>query len=95
MQAVHKKPRPPEGKNAASGQQRCANPIPTTRRAAQQAEPTQNRVEAEDARWRANNFCADCGAYVGDEFASCSSQKAHRRDPVWCERCSARRELSR
>ena len=95
MQAVHKKPRPPEGKNAASGQQRCADSIPTTLRAVQQAEQTTNRIEAEDARWRSNNFCADCGGYVGDEFASCSSQKAHRRGPVWCDACTTRREASR
>ena len=95
MQAVHQRPRPPEGKNAASGQQRCADSIPTTLRADGQAEQAQNRVEAEDARWRANNFCADCGAYVGDEFASCSSQKAHRRGPVWCDACTMRREVSR
>ena len=36
MQAVHKKPRPPEGKNAASGQQRCANAETTRCRCAMQ-----------------------------------------------------------
>ena len=95
MQAVREKPRPPEGVDAAEGQHRCAEPEPTTRRADQQAEQTTNRIEAEDARWRSNNFCADCGKYVADGFAACSSQKAHRRGPIWCERCSTRRELSR
>ena len=95
MQAVHEKPRPPEGVDAASGQRCCADSIPTTLRADEQAEQTQNRVEAEDARWRANNFCADCGAYVGNGFTSCSSQKSHRRGPVWCDACTMRRELSR
>ena len=95
MTSTNRKAAPPDRRNAASGQQRCANPIPTTRRAAQQAEQTQNRVEAEDARWRANNFCADCGAYVANEFAACSSQKSHRRGPVLCEGCYASRELAR
>ena len=95
MLMVHEKPRPPEGVDAADGQQSCADSIPTTLVADGQAEQTQNRVEAEDARWRANNFCADCGAYVGDEFASCSSQKAHRRGPVWCDACTMRREVAR
>ena len=96
MQAVHQRPRPPEERrNAANGQQSCADSIPTTLHAVQQAEQTTNRIESEDARWRANNFCADCGKYVADGFAACSSQKAHRRGPIWCERCSTRRELSR
>ena len=62
---------------------------------AMQAEQAFNRIEAEDARWRSNNFCADCGKYVADEFAACSSQKAHRRGPVWCDACTMRRELAR
>ena len=95
MTSTTKKAAPPERRKTASGQQSCADSIPTTLRADGQAEQTQNRVEAEDARWRANNFCADCGAYVGDEFASCSSQKAHRRGPVWCDACTMRREVAR
>lgn len=36
MRMVHEKPRPPEGKNAASGQQRCAKSEPTQCRCASQ-----------------------------------------------------------
>ena len=95
MRMVHKKPRPPEGVDAASGHQRCTDAETTRCRCAMQAEQAFNRIEAEDARWRSNNLCADCGGYVGDEFASCSSQKAHRRGPVWCDACTTRREASR
>lgn len=95
MTSTNEKAAPPERRKTASGQQSCAISECNSRACSMQAEQAFNRIEAEDARWRANNFCADCGAYVADEYAACSSQKAHRRGPIWCERCSTRRELSR
>ena len=97
MRAVHKKAAlSDDRRSAATEHQGCAcekkcNPC----QCGTQAEQTTNRIESEDARWRANNFCADCGAYVADGFAACSSQKAHRRGPVWCEECFARKEMTR
>ena len=96
MTTPTKKAASPDRRKTASGQQRCAceskcNPCAC----AMQAEQAFNLIQAEDARWKTNNFCADCGGYVGDEFASCSSQKAHRRGPVWCDACTTRREASR
>ena len=92
MQAVHKKPRPPEGKNAAGGQQRCADPIPTTRRAAQQAEQTKPA-----AFWRKvePNQCADCGKLIGDDWTGYDNDRMSDRGRLLCDPCAMRRELSR
>ena len=97
MRMVHEKAAlSDDRRSAATEHQGCAckskcNPCVC----AMQAEQAFNRIEAEDARWRANNFCADCGAYVGNGFTSCSSQKSHRRGPVWCDACTMRREVAR
>ena len=42
-----------------------------------------------------NNYCAGCGKYVGNSFASCSSQKLARRGPILCEQCFSKREALR
>ena len=93
MRAVHEKPRPPEERrNAANGQQSCADSIPTTLRAAQQAEQTQPA-----AFWRKvePNRCADCGKLIGDDWTGNDNDRMSDRGRLWCDPCAMRRELSR
>ena len=92
MQAVHEKPRPPEGMNAAEGQQGCAESESTTRRADEQAEQTQPA-----AFWReaSPNQCADCGKLIGDDWTSYDNDRMSDRGRLWCGPCTMRRELAR
>ena len=92
MRAVHEKPRPPEGKNAASGQQRCADSIPTTLRAIRQAEQT-----TPAAFWRKAepNRCTDCGKLIGDDWTGYDNDRMSDRGRLLCDPCAMRRELSR
>ena len=94
MTSTNKKAAPPTVDDATNKTSREETTTPTNGGQADRA-TNRNEAETENARWRANNFCADCGAWVGEGFASCSSQKASRRGPVRCEACYAKREASR
>ena len=94
MTSRNKEAAPPTVDDATNKTSREETTTPANGGQAERA-ANRNEAETEDARWRANNFCADCGAWVGNDFTACESQKASRRGPVLCDPCAMRRELQR
>ena len=92
MTSTNRKAAPPDRRNAASGQQRCAESEPTTLRAVQQTEPPQPA-----AFWRKvePNRCADCGKLIGDDWTGNDNDRMSDRGRLWCDPCAMRREATR